>query len=373
MRVQAFPTHVPAPVSSSVVRETEGDFTEASEFNRRGLFVGGCPKSGTTLLLTLLDSHPQLVVFPRETHYLDEGRKYAALGDFQAKLRHLIARSEMQSVESAWLDNSPEPGNGVTSIHSGFDFKQFTRLAEKFVNQRGMNNSLLLSETVRAYAAAMGHDWRRCVRWVEKTPSNVPYSDDLFRLFPEAKLIHILRDPRAVFASRRRLHLNRLGCYTKAHRLVREWNHSTRQIKRLEKHRGNYLVIRYEDLIQRSREVMEKICQFAGIDFLPVLLEPTHAGKEWHGNSAFYTAFTGIDSQPLDKWQEELTEDEIWWVDLHCRKGMMLAGYEPKTKARFSFARWSKRLPGESWGGYLRARKSSLCQMAGRLEDCRYD
>jgi hypothetical protein len=58
---------------------------------------------------------------------------------------------------------------------------------------------------------------------------------------------------------------------------------------------------------------------------------------------------------------------------MHCREGMALAGYELQTEARFSFRRWARRLKGESWRGFLRARKSSLCHMAGLLEECRYD
>lgn len=354
--------------SKAASEEFEASFDQVCGFNRKGLFLGGCPKSGTTLLQALLDNHPQLMVFPRETHYMDERDKYKALGDFQSKLCHLITRSSLRSVEQAWRETSKE----AVSQQPQFIYERFVQIAQSFVAQPWMNDSFLLSETIRAYAVTLGHNWQECMRWVEKTPSNVPYAEELFRLFPDAKLIHLLRDPRAVFASRRRLLLDRYGAYTKAHRLVREWNHSARQIERLRNYRDNCLVIRYEDLVRDSRGVMERICRFAGIDFLPGLLEPTWAGSDWHGNSAYFNALNGIDKQPLDRWKKELSASEIWWVDIHCRAGMAAAGYEPAASARFSFGRWMRRLPGESVGGYLRARKSSLCQMMGVLEDCRY-
>lgn len=50
-------------------------FQQARDFNKRGLFIGGCPKSGTTLLLALLDGHPQLAVLPEETSYLEDRRE----------------------------------------------------------------------------------------------------------------------------------------------------------------------------------------------------------------------------------------------------------------------------------------------------------
>lgn len=342
---------------------------EISAFNRRGLFVGGCPKSGTTLLLTLLDSHPQLVVFPRETHYFEDGRKYKAFNDYRARLRHLIERAELKLIEQG----QPEIDRPGLGRHSVFDCETFHRIARDFIDKPGMNDSMFLSEVVRAYSVVMGHSWHDCVRWVEKTPGNIPYADNLFRLFPEAKLIHILRDPRAVFASRRRRLIDRYGSYAKAHRFVREWNESTRQIPKLQKRANNYLLIRYEDLVSHSQEVMQEVCRFIGIQFLPSLLEPTCAGREWQGNSAFHQQFSSINDQPLNQWKKELSNEDIRWIDWHCREGMEIAGYEPHSEAKFSLADWAKRLPGESFSGYLRARKSSLCQMAGLLKDSRYD
>jgi hypothetical protein len=84
-------------------------------------------------------------------------------------------------------------------------------------------------------------------------------------------------------------------------------------------------------------------------------------------------SFSGISTQAIDQWKEQLSEHEIWWIELHCRKGMELAGYPLQTDAKFSLGRWLKRLPDESWGGYIRARRASIFQWLGRLKDCRYD
>ena len=235
-----------------------------------------------------------------------------------------------------------------------------------------MNDSLLLSETVRAYAITTGRNWRDCVRWVEKSTTNEACSGALFELFPEAKLLQVVRDPRAVFASRKKRLLNMSGCYTKAHRLLRGWNQSSRQVPRLMERRDQYLVLRYEDLIQAPRESLEGVCRFIGIEFLPELLAPTRGGRQWQGNSSFHNSFSGISAQSVDHWKSELSANEVWWVEMHCRQGMLVAGYPLQTDGRFSLRRWLKRLPGESQGGYLRARRGSLCQLAGLLEDCKY-
>jgi hypothetical protein len=71
-------------------------YEEALRFNQRGLFIGGCPKSGTTLLLSLLDGHPQLAVLPEETFYLENRRRYRALKTPEARLQRLLERSDLR-------------------------------------------------------------------------------------------------------------------------------------------------------------------------------------------------------------------------------------------------------------------------------------
>jgi hypothetical protein len=132
------------------------------------------------------------------------------------------------------------------------------------------------------------------------------------------------------------------------------------------------MVLRYEDLVKNPQASLQAFCRLAGIEFVPTLLKPTRAGQEWLGNSSFQGAFHEINSAPVDQWKDYLTDDEVWWIELHCRQGMALAGYTLQTGGRFSLRRWLKRLPGESWNGYLRARRGSLCQWLGLLKECRY-
>ncbi len=359
--------------AESKAAEPLGSLDEIRSFNRRALFLGGAPKSGTTLLLSLLDGHPQLIVLPEETHYLEQYPKYVALGSFQAKLRRLLEDSDLRVLRQGSSAPKREVPSPDVRDYPNFDHDRFARLAAQAVEQTWMDDSLLLSETARAYAIAAGYNWQECVRWVEKTPANTDDPETLFRLFPEAKLLQVVRDPRAAFASRKKRLVNRYGRYAKAHRLVQEWNRSSRQIPRLLQRGPQYLVIRYEDFVRAPREGLEKVCRFIGIECLPELFSPTRGGQHWEGNSSFQNGFSGISADSVDQWKKELTEDEVWWIEMHCRPGMHLAGYPLQTRGRFSVSRWLKRLPDESWGGYFRARRASLCQLAGLLEHCRYD
>lgn len=349
------------------------EYQEAREFNKRALFIGGCPKSGTTLLMSLLDNCPQLVVLPEETHFLEERSAYLALDNYDAKLRRLLGKQDLKKLDKGWSEPLQEAPSPDVRAYGHFDYNHFVALAESFIRQPGINDSLLFSEMVRAYGIALGADWRNCVRWVEKSTNNEICFDALNELFPEARVIQMMRDPRAVFASRKSRQVKSRGSYTKAHRLVREWNRNARAIPRLRREPSRFLTIRYEDLIHDPRKVLESICHFGGFEFGEKMLEPTRAGKRWQGNSAFHEAFTGISGASVDLWKNELTQQEIWWIEWHCHKGMELAGYPLQSDARFSLSRWLKRLPGESRIGYLHARRASLCQVLGLLKECNYD
>lgn len=348
------------------------DCGEAREFNQRGLFIGGAIKSGTTLLKSLLDNHPQLVVFPEETHYLEERSKYLALNDYRAKLQCLLEREEVRRLAKGWSEPSSSGGAADERRYSHFDYDQFVALARDFVNQPWMNDSLLLSETIRAYGIVAGADWRNCARWVEKTPKSETCGDALDELFPDAKLIQIVRDPRAVFASLKNRAIKEFGYYNAAHKLTRRWNGSAREITRLRRDPSRFLIVRYEDLVKDPRTELETVCRFGGFEFSEKMFEPTCAGNGWLGNSAFYNEFNGISIAPAEKWKDYLTEQEIWWVELHCRKGMELAGYPLLTGGRFSISRWLRGLPGESLDGYFRDRRDSIRQAVGLLTECRF-
>jgi hypothetical protein len=360
-------------VGATSVSVVDCNLDEVSAFNRRGLFLGGAAKSGTTLLLSLLDGHPDLVVLPEETHFFPRLREFYASGNHAAKARWLVEETSLRLLGKGRVE--PVPNSGLDSVrdYTSFDHPAFLRLINEFVSQPRINDSLIFSEIVRAYAMVKGSDWRNCVRWVEKTPGNEVWPDDLFKLFPDAKLLQVVRDPRAVFASRKKRLVRRYGHHAKAHRLVREWNQSARQIRKLETRASSYLLVRYEDLVQNTAKTLQRICEFIGIELLPLMLEPTRAGNEWAGNSSYSRPYQGISADSINEWKKELTDDEIWWIEMHCHKGMQIAGYQAETDGKFSFARWCKRMSGESWAGYVRARRGSACDLAGFLQDCRYD
>jgi len=66
----------------------------ARRFEDRACFIAGSAKSGTTLLVSLLDGHSGLLVFPEETAYFPTVRRKYHHAGRGAQVRYLIEQAE---------------------------------------------------------------------------------------------------------------------------------------------------------------------------------------------------------------------------------------------------------------------------------------
>src|SRR5262245_31674710 len=133
------------------------------------IFIAGYPRSGTTLLTSLLDSHPDLLVYPRETQFfklvLPLFRRSSDLA-----LQFLI----WDTSQSAWYaTHLYEVGQAVDQFHD--------HLRELF-RQQGSSPKALLQAIMLAHARVTGQEHKRS--WVEKTPLNEWHARSIFRWFP---------------------------------------------------------------------------------------------------------------------------------------------------------------------------------------------
>ena len=128
-------------------------------------------------------------------------------------------------------------------------------------------------------------DSRRRAVIGEKTPAHFRHVDTLLDWFPDARVIHMIRDPRAVYVSevKRRTAipdtlpyrwLARVPPAMRALILVqvaRTWaeavNHHRRNARR---YPDRYRLVRFEDLVREPEQVVADLCRFLGVAFEPV-------------------------------------------------------------------------------------------------------
>jgi hypothetical protein len=146
------------------------------------LFVVGCPRSGTTLLQRMLDSHPSLAV-ANDTHFIPR------------VLEKREPRYVERALRGAEVPLTPALVEGVV------DYKRFRRLG---LDPEAVREAAKVATDYRTFVE---HLYRRFARErgkahaAEKTPDYVKRLDLLGGLFPDSRFVHIVRDGRDVALS----------------------------------------------------------------------------------------------------------------------------------------------------------------------------
>lgn len=209
--------------------------------------VVGCPRSGTSLLAVMLDSHPE-IAFPPETAFLKHVITLA--GDAEAQRRRFvdIVTADRTPV-SNWSD-------------FGLDRAAFAaRIAALTPFTAGAGTR----EFFRMYAESQGKP-----RSGEKTPDNIFVMREIAALLPESHFIHVIRDPRDTVLSWRRTWFAPSQDYRQLGFAWRQHVEAGRRAGALVPH---YLETRYEDLVLRPEEELPRLCRFIGVAFSPAMLD----------------------------------------------------------------------------------------------------
>ncbi len=273
---------------------------------------------------SLLDAHPQLVVYPEESGFFRRFLPASRGMSLEAKFK--LADERLIHIFT-WNATNPPPSQ------AGFPGRDYSRVPFEAV-QQAMRQRLaekgyrhdgdILSAAVLAFGQVSGHLSQATSRWVEKTPYNERYAGQIFAWWPQARCIHLLRDPRDNFVSYHRKHPE-----WSAEVFAYSWIGSTRMGIKNEARYGprRYWLLRYEDLTQKPAEILRELCFFLEIEDHPSLRVPTRGGDAWQGNSMFAERFNQISSAPLDRWKAELSADEAGVITFLARAEMKRFGY----------------------------------------------
>jgi len=325
----------------------------ALSFDQRACFIAGQAKSGTTLLVALLDSHPELLVLPQETAYFPTVlRKYSDAGR-RAQFDYLTKESFSRVLfdgEPKWREHE----------YKNFPQQKFLETFERTVFDPANAERDLLALMAESYAATLGIPIDGIKRWIEKTPANRNHVDEIFARFPQTKFLVTLRDPRAILATQIALEKTRQTKRFSVYYVIAHWRVAAKLARRVRSGDVPGLFVQFEQLVSAVSTVMKNVCDYLEITFDPeVVLTPTKIGQPWGGNSAAQIAFSQVTAEPASRWERELSEDEIGWVEWHCRDLMPEFGYEPRLSDR-ALRHFTKPIRSERTREYLKSRAYSI-------------
>jgi hypothetical protein len=307
------------------------------------IFICGHPKSGTTLLVSLLDSHPQLIVYPNETFFFRGFVPEMRKRDLDEKIS-LAQRYLLHFFERGLIDPDNQEAGEPSQNQFFMDYAQTCQEMVHEVDKNGVrHDGDLLSAAIVAYGRVYGRISADTKYWIEKTPYNEHFAELIFSWWPDARCIHIVRDPRDNYLTYQRKHQG-----LSAEDFSIGWNSSLQIGYQNEKQFGkdHYLLLRYEDLTIEPEKTLQELIDFLEIEDDEVLRIPTSDGIPWEGNSQFGDKFQGISSKPVGRWKRELDDRNVNIIESICADNMRKENYEFENKSRLNsiYLLWSWRL-----------------------------
>src|ERR1700730_13721672 len=275
-------------------------------FDDRGCFIAGQAKSGTTLIVALLDGHPELLVFPQDTAYFA-----TAVTKYEPRGRH--AQFDYLTKESWSKVLFGNEKRKRKHDYSDFPHQKFLQTFEQVAFLPVNAKRYLLVLMIESYAKVFGIPLEGIKRWVEKTPANRNYVPAIFKRFPQAKLLLTMRDPRALLAAQIHLESTRKTGRFSTYYVIAHWRVTANLARRIRAGEIPGLVVPYEERFSPPSALIQQVCQYLEITFDPeIVLKPTKVGRLWVGNSSVPgVEFSKISTEPVTRWQRELTADEI--------------------------------------------------------------
>ena len=278
-----------------------------SSYKDPEFFLLGSGRSGTTLLRSILNESPQVCI-PPESHgaipnavkrYYMNGNKdwpelvTLLLHEFERHENFSFWKINMCDLKQTLFKTSYSERSVATIVNSIFNaYREYNCVTANLVGDKTPFNSLRL-------------------KWICK-------------LYPSAKYLFVLRDPRGVVASFKASKLNE-----RTEEVSMRWGASLKAFEKMEKKSPeSTLLIRYEDLISKPEEVSLSIFKFLNIDFDPKYIAERNSSSGDGHQIHHKNSRSPLNNRSLEKWREILEDRDLGLILDKLSSQMSKYGYQ---------------------------------------------
>ena len=293
-------------------------------------------RSGTTLLSRMLDAHSNIAIFPETWWYVALDR-LGCVGEFTNPWQTSLFFNEVWKNLKSYRDPAARIVANEASKQPGY-VGPTVRILEKLG---------------QAYASE-----RHARIWGEKTPGHALWLPQIRELFPRARVLFTVRDPRDVLVS-----------------YDERWNRGRRDTEYLISTAALlkfYLVhllhhpgfppeqihwVKYETLTARPSAELERICSFLEVDFEPSMLAfyNQHENVEQEmADGQYHTLLSKpATTEHIGRYQSVFSASQIALVERLVGEEMQTLGYPLSSSNGFGFTAQEERAFAKA-GGYYR-------------------
>ncbi len=275
------------------------------------VFILSMGRSGTTLLQNILDAHPT-IVSPPESYFM----------------LHLYTKYKNKTV---WSDQ--DIVQFIDDLYTDRPFRLVWKLERSEVEA-----SFKAAEKITSFAEACNvvrtsfHQAYKIDQLQilgDKNPSYTQFTKRIMRVYPKAKVIHMIRDPRGTANGHihtfKRTDILAIGTI---------WSYTNLRIKRLSiQYPNQYYLLKYEDLVDNPKMVIQDLCTFLAIDFSEDMLAYRERVVEQfdeyteHFKDKHRSLLKPIDPAIAEKWKTSMTKSQIRQIEYTTHRVAKQFGY----------------------------------------------
>jgi Sulfotransferase family len=298
------------------------------------LFVVGCHRSGTTVLRRVLSTHPAIWL-AKETQYL-------AFRDWRDEDWH-AARTPGEMAEHVAFADRFLGATGWTERPT----------AEAFAQSGAPPTFAAFYAWLCTLEAPAGRALRF---WGDNTPRYVSLIPQLNRAYPDARFLHVVRDPRDVVRSALEVWFGGNTALTAAE----EWVERVGAGLAAQQLLGDRLkVVRFEDLLRDPTATLRSVADWLGVEdgFRPD--DPGQDGARIAEQGHLTRVATPLDPTVIGRWRDDLSRRQVEQIEQVCQPFLLAFGYD--------LARWHASWnPTHRYARYAREYAASLAINVGR-------
>lgn len=284
------------------------------------VFIIGGSRTGSEMLKTMLSASPHL-------DFVDELFLYCPRWlhkDLVTNIREHVGALDRKESTKALVDllySGIPYGWFWDNVHQQLDREQFEKALE------GSERTIPEIFTAIMYVHAAMNDKSG---YGAKFPLHYSCADKLLDWYPDCKIIHTTRNPKAVYASQAAKYVKETqSSISRAYLRFQHFVHIniqtswTASIHRKLSGLDNYRLVRYEDTVRNPGEQLQSLCEFLGVEFIETMLRPKQYG------SSFNTikGDKGVSQSSLERYRNTTSRATRLFMDIAHSRAYKLLGY----------------------------------------------